>query len=282
MIEHLPIALSLFFLPLAYWCRSRVIFALASIGITLSFSIRIVPVAWWSGGGIFAAIAFILPVILWWGYNDPVPSFSSFSRGVRGDETDRPFGAIGRSLSIFCFSIILYSFSFHSIWESYQLSNYISAEEVKKLTEFLPDILWLSFIALLGWAHIFRHPQNLNPLQKLNINHGFILLLSLVTSGLLIWHLNHSYIITAATITVNILFALLSIGLIRDGLTLVQRRTFWAGMVMLVLQIISRMFEYDTGLILKALVFVLCGIAIIGSGLWFERELKSVSSEKSD
>ena len=85
-----------------------------------------------------------------------------------------------------------------------------------------------------------------------------------------------------ATFTINLLLTMLAIGLIRDGLTLVQRRTFWGGMVMLVLQIVTRMFEYDTGLLLKALVFVLCGGAIIASGLWFERQLKSSQPRNSD
>ncbi|WP_280949143.1 hypothetical protein [Limnospira maxima] len=33
------------------------------------------------------------------------------------------------------------------------------------------------------------------------------------------------------------------------------------------------MFEYETELLLKALVLVLCGIAVIIAGLWFEKNL---------
>ena len=72
--------------------------------------------------------------------------------------------------------------------------------------------------------------------------------------------------------------AVLASGMIRQGLQSNQRRAFWGGMILLTLQIITRMLEYDTALLLKSLVFILCGIAVIGAGLWFERHLNSVNS----
>jgi len=45
-------------------------------------------------------------------------------------------------------------------------------------------------------------------------------------------------------------------------------------MVLLTLQVLSRTLEYDTGLILKSLVFIVCGIVVILIGLWFEKQLK--------
>jgi hypothetical protein len=44
-------------------------------------------------------------------------------------------------------------------------------------------------------------------------------------------------------------------------------------MLLLTLQIISRMWEYDTDLIFKSFVFAMCGVGIISAGLWFERRL---------
>jgi uncharacterized membrane protein len=66
---------------------------------------------------------------------------------------------------------------------------------------------------------------------------------------------------------------LLATGLIRIGLAQTQRFAFWGGMILLVSQIMSRTFEYDTELILKAFVFTLCGVGVILAGLWFERHL---------
>jgi hypothetical protein len=45
-------------------------------------------------------------------------------------------------------------------------------------------------------------------------------------------------------------------------------------MVLLILGIISRMLEYNTGLLAKSIVFALCGIGVIGAGLWFERHTR--------
>lgn len=273
-IEHLPIAISLLFIPLAYYCRARIIFAIASIGITLSFMINIIPVSWWDGGGLFVAIAFTLPAALLWSYRDRLWQFSPTRSDRVTDSEEQLFSAIARSLAVCFLAIMLYVFSFHWPWDYGTAGNYLTTEQVAKLTQFFPDFLFMMIFALLGWLNIFRVPKSLNPLQKISINNGAIALVIIVTSLLFIWHLNQGEIMVVATCTINLLLAMLSIGLIRDGLTLVQRRNFWGGMVMLVLQIISRMFEYDTELLLKAVVFVVCGVAIIASGLWFERQLK--------
>ena len=45
-------------------------------------------------------------------------------------------------------------------------------------------------------------------------------------------------------------------------------------MFILVIGLVSRMFEYNTGLTLKALVLSLCGLGIIAAGLWFEYRVK--------
>jgi hypothetical protein len=50
---------------------------------------------------------------------------------------------------------------------------------------------------------------------------------------------------------------------------------FWGGMVLLTLQIFSRMLEYNTDLLFKSLVLFLCGLGVIAAGLWFERYLRT-------
>ncbi|NJL89925.1 MAG: hypothetical protein HC916_09180 [Coleofasciculaceae cyanobacterium SM2_1_6] len=42
-------------------------------------------------------------------------------------------------------------------------------------------------------------------------------------------------------------------------------------MTILTAQIFSRTFEYETGLLLKSLVLILCGIGVMVAGVWFER-----------
>jgi len=45
---------------------------------------------------------------------------------------------------------------------------------------------------------------------------------------------------------------------------------------MLTLQILSRVLEYETGLLVKSLVFVICGVGVIFVGLWFERYVRTL------
>jgi len=80
-----------------------------------------------------------------------------------------------------------------------------------------------------------------------------------------------------AVFTVNVLLFLLGAGLIREGIAAGQRTIFWLGMTLLTLQILSRLFEYSTGLLFKSLVLFLCGLGVIAIGLWFERYVRTLS-----
>jgi hypothetical protein len=40
------------------------------------------------------------------------------------------------------------------------------------------------------------------------------------------------------------------------------------------------MFEYDTGLLLKAIVLFVSGVCVIAAGLWFERYLLTLNSDR--
>ncbi|NES69065.1 MAG: DUF2157 domain-containing protein, partial [Okeania sp. SIO2D1] len=88
-------------------------------------------------------------------------------------------------------------------------------------------------------------------------------------------HLSINEIPQIATFIINIEMFLLAAGLIRIGLMRGIRGGFWGGLVLLTLQIICRTFEYNTGLLLKSFVFILCGVGVIAAGLWFERHLLS-------
>jgi uncharacterized membrane protein len=82
----------------------------------------------------------------------------------------------------------------------------------------------------------------------------------------------------AGTIIFNLLLLSLAIILISQSIREGQRFNFWLGILLLILQIFSRMFEYNTDLILKAIALVACGVAAILAGLWFERYLSNLNS----
>lgn len=63
-------------------------------------------------------------------------------------------------------------------------------------------------------------------------------------------------------------------GLLWDAVAAGQRREFWLGLGLLSLVLVSRFLEWDTHLMVKSAVFVLCGIGVILGGVRFEKRLK--------
>jgi len=75
-------------------------------------------------------------------------------------------------------------------------------------------------------------------------------------------------------IWVNLALILASGALIWQGLVRASRWRFWLGLVFLSLTVLTRFFEYETGLLLKSLALVFCGVGVIVAGLRFERTLR--------
>ncbi|NJL86939.1 MAG: hypothetical protein HC886_14775 [Leptolyngbyaceae cyanobacterium SM1_1_3] len=83
-----------------------------------------------------------------------------------------------------------------------------------------------------------------------------------------------------ATLVFNLLLFLIAVGCIQQGLNRARRVAFWFGIALLTLQVLSRVFEYETGLLLKSLAFGLCGAIVIFVGLWFERYLQRLATRR--
>ncbi len=80
--------------------------------------------------------------------------------------------------------------------------------------------------------------------------------------------------IALPTIAMNLaalLFASIGIG---KGIMDQRRLAFWAGTLFLVLLILSRFFEYETGLLVKSAAFIGCGALILFGGIAYERLLQ--------
>jgi hypothetical protein len=73
----------------------------------------------------------------------------------------------------------------------------------------------------------------------------------------------------------NLLFLLMIILLFCAAFTFEDRRVFWAAVLMAALLILSRTLEYETELLIKAVIFTACGVGLIVAGVLFERFLKS-------
>lgn len=75
-------------------------------------------------------------------------------------------------------------------------------------------------------------------------------------------------------IVANLALLAMGGGLIWNAVALGRRREFWKGLLLLVLVVVVRFLEWDTHLMLKSAVFILCGVGVILGGVRFERYLK--------
>lgn len=255
MVQHMPVLAGLMFIPLAYWCRSQWIFRVGAVMVVFSLEANLVRLNLLGSSAWMAAIACALPPALLWAYSDSpwnvLPIAESFNR-------------VARTLAITFLSLLFYLLSFYGLWTT---SFGQSPKDIALLpSPLLIDILILGSLTLWEWLQLLR-----------KVNRTTILVASLIAIGALVpfWHLSIGKIAIAAVLIFNLLLFLLAVGLVRKGLAQGERRFFWGGMVLLTLQIFSRMLEYNTDLLFKSLVLFLCGLGIIAAGLWFERYLRT-------
>ncbi|MEO0539989.1 MAG: DUF2157 domain-containing protein [Cyanobacteria bacterium P01_A01_bin.105] len=252
------------FVPLAYRCRSRVLFTLAGLGFAVSFTTGLLPVAThWLG---LLPVALLLPPALLWAYS---PSIWRLTPQVNPLAVDR-FQPMARSLTVWHLAGVLYVFSFNEPWLGLRGMMNDSFSGMGWAVE----LLLFASLTGVGWLQL-RHSLSLRAIQpERSVNTGAIAVTLLLSAGLFFWHLFASDITIVATFFFNVMLFLLAIALFKDGLTLGTRRTFWGGMTLLILGLLTRLFEYNLDLMLKAAVLVLCGVSVIAAGLWFERHLR--------
>ncbi len=293
LVQHMPIAASLLLIPLAYWCRSQVLFVLGALTVTMALFWNLLsapdqvslPFGW------LAAIACTLPPALLWGYTrqiwQPAPRRNAARREAVRQETIRqetirqegavrlaadPFQPTARHLALWWLSFLFYGLAFRIWWNLSDMTTPIA--QSWNSFSFI-DVILLAVVTGLGWLQLRYDFRRGRWLQDRSLHTGTIAVFLVLTAGLLIWNFDVGRLDGMGVFLANVLLFLLAIGLVRDGLALGSRNWFWGGMVLLVVGIMSRMLEYNTGLLLKSIVFALCGVGIIGAGLWFERNVRS-------
>jgi uncharacterized membrane protein len=90
----------------------------------------------------------------------------------------------------------------------------------------------------------------------------------LVTAGIAAGH------DVVLTVMANLALVGIAGGLLWDAVAAGHRREFWMGLGLLSLVMVSRFLEWDTHLMVKSAVFVLCGIGVVLGGVRFEKRLK--------
>jgi hypothetical protein len=131
--------------------------------------------------------------------------------------------------------------------------------------------LWVVYA--LGW-------RRTGPLRPLGLGLLAAVLLMAAASGLglLVPRANSVECPTPVDIAVAVLanaaVLAMAAGLLTGAMASVDRRLFWPGVLLLVLLVVSRFFEYESNLMWKAAAFLACGLGIIGGGLKFESYLR--------
>lgn len=260
MVQHMPVLSGLMFIPLAYWCRSQWLFRIGAIAVIYTLETNLLRFNLSNAPAWSAAIASALPPALLWGYSD--------SLWKQRLPTTKSFDPIARRLAIAFLGLLFYVLSFLELWDT---SSIPSTDDASPLPwPFLVDVLILGsltaweWLRLLGLGHVDRTTT--------------VIAMMIGISALVPYcHLSISRQPAIAVLVFNVFLLVLAIGLVREGLAQGQRRLFWGGMVLLTLQIFSRMLEYNTGLLFKSIVLLLCGFGIIAAGLWFERYVRTLS-----
>jgi uncharacterized membrane protein len=272
ILLHMPLLASLLFIPLAYYCRSSwlfglsIVLAIASLEFSLLRLFGLLPFSSFGRGLILVSAIFIPPSLLW-AYQD----FWRFN--------SRSFTPISQKLAIFYLTVLFYSFSFHGWWNSRSTS--LANRATWYDWSILVDLVVFSGVTLWFWWRL-GYRQESNNRWRLDRNSTLILGAILITSFLFYWHVQVEIIGATGAIVFNLLLFFLAVELIRIALANGKRFGFWTGIILLSLQLFSRMFEYNTGLLLKAIVLFGCGIAVILAGLWFERYLRAFEVPQSN
>ncbi|MFN5991481.1 MAG: DUF2157 domain-containing protein, partial [Dolichospermum sp.] len=273
-VRHMPLLSWLLFVPLAYICRSRWIFGMGVLAFILSLQYNLNPLPLLTFSDVIswtASFALALPPALLWSYDDLLFPTVNY----------RLFQPLARNLGLICFGVVFYLLSFRWQWQAVDLS-YDQPNNLSNVFQSLPiiDLGILSGLAVLQWLFLVRHRNS--PLRR-EVFFKIVIITTFLAFIIItpFWHQAITRITELGIFIFNILLAILVWGLIQEGLKLRNRNTFWCGMLLFTLQIISRVLEYDTDVLFRALVFASCGYSLIAAGLWFERRFTTSKSSNN-
>ena len=291
VVHQMPLIAGLSFMPLAYWCRSKWLFglgAIAALSALLVILSQFAETVLSSSNfyGIWLVLLFTLPTAILWSYDDRLWQ-RLFSRFAPESPTSEPllnletqyFRSIAQGLALLCLTVVIYGLSFHYGWEDNLVLAPRTAQAKGLMAAVLRFLLNPSLLVSVGlvvvqWIYLARPRRS----RRWGLSQTDSMMLAFLSTiaALTFWHWTIAPIGTIATFLSNVLLFLLAVALMRDSLVEGQRRIFWSGLTLVTLQILSRLLEYETALLLKSLVFLLCGVGVIVIGLWFERHVRTL------
>lgn len=263
-------------LPLAYGCRSRWILALALVNFGLALQ-RLAER--WDSWTLWLLLGLAVVWGLGVGHQRHGHWLSRIWTGEEGQGGEQEQGLdlipTAEGLALLGLGFLLYIWSFRDAWDW----------DPKPLPLFQAGDPWagLSAVGLLllagwgwwqGWQAKRSQPVSawLKDALVLISLAALALLLAIraAVSGNLTSRVALAFV---APWLLTLLLVGLSVILCWEGLQQGRRGRFWQGLLGLTLVVLTRFFEYETGLLAKSAVLVACGIGVIWMGLKFERRI---------
>lgn len=263
LFDYMPLVAIALYFPLARICRSPALFGLGTLLIAWTLQFRLLQwlnalytgeSLWFVGAVIITSC--LIPLILW-PWRPTLPNAPA---------------TFGPRLAVFYLSGYSYLASFQYVWRD-------RLRVGSSLTVTLDMVQGFILVAVFGAIALWLWWQlgNQGPVWRLTLLDTMVAAFTATIGGVIWYHGEFGPLAVFGPVIMNALLVLMAIACIREALGNGQRQGFWWGILILVLQIFSRMVEYDTGLVAKALVFFLCGVGIIVAGLWFERYVRTLS-----
>ncbi len=273
LLAYFPlIAIALFF-PLARWSRSAWLLRLVVLFTVFALQFKLLQFvntlnnfnhSWTLLGAIAASC--LIPFLLWG------------SRALGSIFAEEDDVALSSSrLAVVYVSFFSFLFSFNNWWRN-PVSLATGTETTSAMVNGLVLVVLFSAIALALW---WRLGTLHGSIWRLTLSDTSFAAVLLIIAGLLWAHWTFGPLWVIGTLILNLLLTLIAIACIQEALSSSDRQGFWWGLLVLVVQIMSRMLEYDTGLLAKSLAFLLCGVGVILAGLWFERYVRTLASSRS-
>ena len=252
LFTYYPLLVAAVFAPLAYSKRSAILFAATMLAIWFSA----LCVAGEQGG---------LPA---WGMTSLALAamFIGLAQAVAGGAR-AAFAAVSRMLACLAVAMAAYVYSIRFV------AHDLHSMRWQRGPGQIPWV-WLVALALLGGIAAFAYGRiaagrrGLGGPLILGLGAGGLVLLAIFAGGVGAFNV-------PAILLANLALVLLAAAMVWHGVVAVRRGAFWAGVLLVVLQIASRFLEYETGLMGKAIVCLACGVGIIVCGVRFESYLKT-------
>jgi uncharacterized membrane protein len=251
-----PWLFALVFLPLGALTRSRAVWFLGALGALVSLQFLVFPL-----GVIFATVGLLVGLVGLWSLSElavvrqPLHALRMRLNGREVQDEVPAESAIARPLVLIALLGVLHAWSFQALWGGHWTADPVST----------PSLVSAGVMAVAAIALYIRASRR--PAEPWL--HRMVGLTAIGLSALLFLEgvpLPHSLLVNGMLLAVQVALAW-------RGLARAERLWFWLGFGSLCLQAFERFVEFDTGLLMKSLAFVLWGVVMIAVGIWFERTI---------